>query len=54
MVHIVFIFLNRLDTKCKKSWYNELRTATESQKSLKEVCEGVAGVKNHTKESCRP
>ena len=28
--------------------------ATESQKSLNEVCEGVAGVKNHTKESCRP
>ena len=28
--------------------------ATESQESLNEVCEGVTGVKNHTKESYRP
>ena len=27
---------------------------TETRPSLKEVCEGVAGVKNHTKKCCRP
>ena len=28
--------------------------ATEVRSSLNEVCEGVAGVKNHTKKSCFP
>ena len=28
--------------------------STESRQSLNEVCEGVPGVKNHAKESCKP
>ena len=28
--------------------------STEMLESVNEVCEGVAGVKNQTKESCRP